>query len=664
MNFFKKVFFIFFIATSILYSRDLIESQPEIIFKFENIKKSHENLALQVEFNKAVLHLNRNEYDKAIELFLKTSKILQIPSFLNIGIAYYKKNSIDNAIIYLNKIYENENIAQRDSFSYMSACFYLYKITKDNKYLDTIVRVARKDTNISNHSKRMLADTYVVLKDYEAALEVLNQIDFNVALKKALVNIKLKNHERAAVELNKAKDDTQNPNTLDKILWIEAFNFLKLNRIDSLKETLDLIHKKRLTFKANLELPLELYFSQNKFTSKEYLSSVLEFDENRKYDFLFYFAPFVFSDSQEIIYDSVKGFIYNQNENIVSLDSMLDYNTKFLNLVKDDPIIRVQKLKEILKTDTKSYIYYNLALSYAQIDDFHNAFTYFEKAYKLNPGNKLYLALYLVSADIIGKGIKDKDYLENSMKSSSGLYVYFGKEIYRAFLNKEYSFSNKAENFENTIFYQALDFLESMKEKKKLINHPLLQEYIKDPFTLLIRLVQRKDKESDFEYYARMQDTIPLTLNNYFLEGPLVVTKYYIDILKSLGIFYKADLKIIGSKSPSYLRLKAIRDLHYNLPNETIKTLEYLQKEYELEDKYSMYLIVAALLEAGRYNDASIQISLIKSLLNDKDADFLTAVQLIQDLKIFSAKQFLKEPFKDSLIDFRLVGFDEFLESL
>ncbi len=664
MKFFKKVFLILLLLTNISYSDDIIESQPEILFKFENLKKTHENLALQVEFNKAVLHLNRNEYEKAIELFLKTSKILQIPSFLNIGIAYYKMNSIDNAIIYLNKIYENENIAQRDSFSYMSACFYLYKITKDNKYLDTIVRVARKDKNISNHSKRMLADTYVILKDYEASLEVLNQINFNVALKKALLNIKIKNYERAAVELNKAKDETQNPNTLDKILWIEAFNFLKLNKLDDLKETLDLIHKKRLTFKANLELPLELYFNQNKFTSKEYLSSVLEFDEHRKYDFLFYFAPFVFSDSQEIIYDSVKGFIYNQSENIVSLDSMLDYNSKFLDLVKDDPIIRVQKLKEILKTDTKSYIYYNLALSYAQIDDFHNAFTYFEKAYKLNPGNKLYLSLYLVSANIIGKGIKDKDYLENSMKSNSGLYVYFGKEIYRAFLNKEYSFINKPENFENTIFYQALDFLEAMKEKKKLINHPLLQEYIKDPFTLLIRLVQRKDKESDFEYYARMQDTIPLTLNNYFLEGPLVVTKYYIDILKSLGIFYKADLKIIGSKSPSYLRLKAIRDLHYNLPNETIKTLEYLQKEYELEDKYSMYLIVAALLEAGRYNDASIQISLIKSLLNDKDADFLTAVQLIQDLNIFSAKQFLKEPYKDSLIDFKLVGFDEFMESL
>ncbi len=87
-------------------------------------------------------------------------------------------NQIDKAILYLNKIYSNENIAKNQSYSYLSACYYLYLISKDNKYLDTIVRVARKDKNLSTHSKRMLADTYVILKDYEAALEVLNTIRF------------------------------------------------------------------------------------------------------------------------------------------------------------------------------------------------------------------------------------------------------------------------------------------------------------------------------------------------------------------------------------------------------------------------------------------------------------------------------------------------------
>ncbi|WP_052502659.1 hypothetical protein [Halarcobacter anaerophilus] len=77
-----------------------------------------------------------------------------------------------------------------------------------------------------------------------------------------------------------------------------------------------------------------------------------------------------------------------------------------------------------------------------------------------------------------------------------------------------------------------------------------------------------------------------------------------------------------------------------------------------------MYLIVAALLEEKRYNDASLQISLIKAILNDNSADFLTGVQLIQELKLSSISQYMKEPYTDDLIDFRLKNFDELLESL
>ena len=98
----------------------------------------------------------------------------------------------------------------------------------------------------------------------------------------------------------------------------------------------------------------------------------------------------------------------------------------------------------------------------------------------------------------------------------------------------------------------------------------------------------------------------------------------------------------MGAHSPSYLRTKALRDLHKGNPDATVSILEYLQGQYGLEDKYTMYLIVAGLLEAGKYNEASLQISLIKALLKDDGADFLTGVQLIQEMKISSAKQFLK----------------------
>ncbi|WP_368029697.1 tetratricopeptide repeat protein [Arcobacter sp. s6] len=665
MKLLHKILLGTFAFNTILYlNADVIESQPEIIFQFEKLKKTQENLALQVDFNKAVLHLSKNEYNEAIELFKKTAKILEIPSYLNIGIAYYKLNSIDNSIVYLNKIYEKEENSKIHTFSYMSACFYLYQISKDNKYLDTIVKISKKFTDLSEHSKRMLADTYIILKEYENALSVLETMDYAMDLKKALIYIKLKDYEKANLLLKKAKNDNVNPNTIDKILWFTSFTNLKLNNLEQLKETLDEINTRKNTFKSNIELPLEIFFNQNKYTSKQYLNSVLKFDQSRKIDFIYYFAPFIFSDSQEIIYDSQKGFIYNQKESIVNLEEMVEYNAKFLDIVKADPIIRVVELKKMLTKDTKSYIFYNLALSCAQINDFNNAFKYFEKAYKLNPGNKLYSTMYLITANRLNIKIQDKEYIETTIKNDNGLYNYFGKEIYKLFINSLYTFSDKPLNYESTIFYKAIDFLKIMNENKDISNHMLLDEHFKDPLTFLIRLVQRKENENDFSYFARLQDSIPLTLNDNFLEGPLVITRYYIDILKALGILTNADLRISGGKSPSYLRTKALSDLHLGSPDETIKTLEYLQSEYKLEDKYTMYLMVAALLEAGRYNDASLQISLIKAILNDQDADFLTAVQLIQELKISSAKQFLNNPYLDSLIDFKLIGFDEYLESL
>jgi hypothetical protein len=66
----------------------------------------------------------------------------------------------------------------------------------------------------------------------------------------------------------------------------------------------------------------------------------------------------------------------------------------------------------------------------------------------------------------------------------------------------------------------------------------------------------------------------------------------------------------------------------------------------------------------GEYEEASLQISLIKALLNDSGSNFLNGVQLVQDLKLNSARQFFNHPYEDTLIDFKLIGFDAFLESL
>ena len=105
-------------------NKSLTDSTPEIVFKYDTLKKNQENMTLQVEFNKAVLLLEKEEYEKAIAILKRTAQIIQIPSFLNIGIAYYKLNSIHNAKLYLNKIYNYKAAKKTQAYSYMSAAYY------------------------------------------------------------------------------------------------------------------------------------------------------------------------------------------------------------------------------------------------------------------------------------------------------------------------------------------------------------------------------------------------------------------------------------------------------------------------------------------------------------------------------------------------------------
>ncbi|MEA1915873.1 MAG: tetratricopeptide repeat protein [Campylobacterota bacterium] len=644
----------------------VIESQPEILFQYNKLQKGQKKFALQVDFNKAVMHLSKNEFEKAIALFETTATILKIPSFLNIGIAYYKMGSMKNAKIYLDKIYKLKVDIKHNVYSYMSACYYLYKITDNYDYIDRIINIAKKEKKLNEHAKRLVADAYILLKEYKKAIKVLDSMTFALDLKKAILYLKLKDYVQATLHLDKAKDQTVNQNTLNKVLWLMVYKDLKTNNLELLLEHVAMISERKESFNTNLEMPLKMVFNPRKFTSKEYLEQITKFDLNRRIDFIFYFAPFIFSENKEIFYDSSKGFIFGSKQNIESLENMVDYNAKFLAVIKDDPIVREYKLKDVLQIDTKSYVYYNLALSYAHVHDFANAHHYFTKAYKLNPGNKLFSAMTIISAIRINKTITDKAYIEKNLVKKGGLYEYFGLKLYKMIINPamKTKLPKASTKYQRTIFYKSLAFLDNVEEEGMAKDDPLLVEHPRDPLVYLMNLTIREENQSDYQYFSTIQDNLPLKYNNNFLSGPLVVTNYYVDLLKAMGVFKNADFSLGKENSPSYLRSVALRDLHFNKPESTIKILEYLQDKYKLEDKYTLYMIVAAMLEAGKYNDASVQISLIKAILNDDGADFLTGVQLIQDLKLKSVPQYFKAPYKDSLIDFEIVGLDQYLESL
>jgi len=663
--FLKKTIFLIFCLINFLNAQtNTIGSQPQILFNYDSLKAKQEEFQFQVKFNKAILFLEKGKYKKAIELFKITSKNIKIPSFLNIAVAYYKLNEFENAFVYLNNIYKYKKNSLLDTYSYISACYYLYQIKKDKKYLRSILKIVERNKKLTEHSKILVVDTFVILKKYKKALEILNLSKISMPFKKALLYLKLKNYTNAEEYLEKAKRITLNQNKTNLILWLMIYRDLRANDIAKLLEHISKLDERKEYFKTNQHYALRAFFNKDKFTPRQYLGTITKFSHDRKIEFLFYFAPFIFSDNQEILYDVSKGFIFKNKQNIQNLEQRVQYNLKFIDIIKIDPILRAKKLNSFIKNDSNSYMYYNLALCYAQINDYNNAYKYFLRAHRLNLGNKLYSVMTLITADIIGVKLKNRNYIEQNIKSKGGMYKYFGQKVYKIFLDKEQKVEFNPLIYVNTIFYKSLDYLEKLNGNKITLEHPLLKDYYKDPLVYLMKATIRREGENDYNYFTRLQDNIPLKINNNFLRGSYVVTSYYIDLLKALGLFYKADFEIKGEKSPSYLRLKALLYLYKNKPKLSLSILNKLQKEYKLEDKYTMYLMVATMLENKKYNEASLQISLIKAILKDTDASFLTGVGLIQNLKLNSARQHFEKPYLGSLIDFKLLNFDKLLESL
>jgi hypothetical protein len=668
---FGIVLFIFILFSN-LYgsSKDSLESQPQILFEYENLKNDQEKRELLIKFNTAVLYLEQEKYLHAIALFKEAAKILKVPSYLNIGIAYYKLNSTKNAYLYLKKIYDFKDLKFNDKYSYFSAAYYLYKITNDKKYIDEITKTSSEAKHLSDYEKLLVVDTLILQEKYQYALDFALDIKTISKLKIALLYIKLRDYTNAQSYLEQAYNEAQGDKQKNQVFWMQLFNGLKSNNLKVITEKIMQIEERKRFFTVNSNLPLELYFNKNRFTPKQYYEKITNFDLDRKLDFIYYFAPFVFEDESSIGNNETKGFIIKNKSGIEELNMMIQYNAKFLKITKLDPIVRVQKLQKMMDEtyDTKAYKYYNLGLMYAQIYDFKKAYKNFKKAYNLEHGNKLYSAMTFLTLKKLNI-VENKDFndrLIDNILSNEGEFIYLGKYMYKIFedpgteLNKK----NLTYKEERSIFFRALYFLNHVAKDGIMENEPLLVEFGKDPLVYLLTQLAKKEGENQYLYISRLQDEIPKVYNNVFLKGSLVISDFYLDALHALGIFYNINYTIPNETAPSYLRTKAIIDLYKDKGDETIELISRLHKNYKLESTDSYYILAAAYLQTKQKQLAYITLSEIELIYNDRDAKFLSGIRLIQDLKLNSAPQYFYFRLQGKLIDFRLVGFNEFLESL
>ncbi len=671
MNFSKLLLFFVLLPIYVLaVENKTLESQPQVLFEHKNLMEAQEKRELIIKFNTAVLYLEQQKYQEAISLFKQTAKLIKVASFLNIGIAYYKLNSEKNAYLYLKKIYDLKELSYKDKFSYFSAAYYLYKITNDKDYINEITKVSAKAKRLTENEKNLVVDTLILQKKYEYALNMLKEIKNSSDLKIAILYLKLADYAQAKIYLDKAYEKAGGDEEKNKILWIKMYRDLKSNDIININEEIVKIENRQKIFSANKEMQFELFFNKNKYSSKEYFDMITKFTDDRKYDFIYYFAPFIFEDYDVMNSDATKAFIIKNQDNISELNTMIKYNADFLKVIKLDPIYRVQVLQDMIdaKVDTNAYEYYNLALCYAQIYDYAQAYKYFQKAYNLDHGNKLYSVMTILSAKKLGITIDkvERELIVKNIKSKKGSYRYLAKYLYKIIEDPtvELDATRLTNEQKKSIFFRALYFIENVNNNGINETEPLLVEFQKDPLVYLLSLVARQKGENDYTYISRIQDNLPKIYNNTFLKGSLLITDFYLDTLRALGLFNRTDFNISNSLEPSYLRTKAIVQLYNDNPKDTIKLIEYIQKKYRLKSMDSFYLLIASYLSSKQDELAFVTLTEIEFIYNDNDAKYLSGVKLIQDLKLNTAPQYFTNKLKGSLIDIRLNNLDNYLESL
>ena len=667
-----KILFLILLSSIVVFSAEnkTIESQPQILFEHENLQNKQEKRELLLKFNTAVLYLEQEKYVHAIKLLKQSAKILKVPSYLNIGIAYYKLKSQNNAYLYLKKIYDFKELQYKDKFSYFSAAYYLYKITNNKKYINEITKISDKSKRLTEHEKLLVIDTLILLKDYKKAFELAETTRNISNLKIAMLSMKLREYDKAKFYLEKASANAKGDKARNEVIWFQLYRNLKANDTTNVVENILKIEERKRIFHTNKKLELELFFNKNKFTAKEYFDKIIDPSFDLKLDFAYYFAPFIFEDYDEMNVNETNGFIIKNKDSIHELNTMIKYNSDFLKVIKENPIKRVQLLQTMIdeKFDTKAYEYYNLGLSYAQIYDYNNAYKYFKKAYNLDHGNKLYSVMTLLTTKKFNIN-EDKVFLELLQKnvlSKSGQYEYLSKYMYKVFLDPLVSLDKNKLSVkqQKSIFFRALYFIDNLKNEGIMKNSPLLVEYDKDPLVHLFSLVAREKNENEYIYISRIQDELPKVYNNSFLTGSLVITDYYINVVKALGIFNRIDFNIEDNYNSSYLRTKAIIQLYKDKPEDSIKIIEDLQNKYNLQSIDSYYILIAALFSSGQAELAYARLTEIEFLYKDKDAKFLSGIRLIQDMKLNTAPQYFRNKLKGKLVDIRLNNFDNFLEEL
>ncbi|MFK0306470.1 motility protein PflB [Campylobacter coli] len=380
-----------------LYLKGEVEQALKV---YEQIAVYNESLS---NYNLGVSQMNEGKFDEAFDSFKKAiaNGENQSVAAINAAVCALKLNDkekfkyyIDLAQVYLPKEGKSK------LYDYYLALINYYK----GYYPEALQMLQRVNSEPYTDVAKYLSAKIYAKMDFDAkSVQQLNtQGSFEPSLSLGLLYARMGEYDKAKIALNTAmkieRDFNQSLSALTLVdIKTGDFQDMLLRLQDTYRNDEDkykILDRYKIKVRLNKEL-FNIAIAQRNFSN-----DILK-KQKDQFDLLFYFAPYqVFDSKQASLYikkANITNFVDDSSDGqsyLARSQALSSTNVKISNIINDalnQKLRLANKEFQALLEDypEHSILQYNLALTYAQMQNYELAYKHFSSSYHLNPKNYL-----------------------------------------------------------------------------------------------------------------------------------------------------------------------------------------------------------------------------------------------------------------------------------
>ena len=617
-----------------LYKQGKREQALEI---FEKVSRFNNSISL---YNLGVTQMGEKKYSEALENFKKSiaNESNRCASAINAAVCALNLKDKKLFDYYINLAYSYlPNESDTKLYEYYYGLIMYYK----KMYPEAISALTKKEIQAYKYEQNhLISNIYLNLQDTVKSINHLEKdADENDLLTLGLMYAQVGEYKNAIENLQRALQLGQEPAKTNLALGL---CYLKIGQMQAAFKNIKDAHSLDEINSSQI-YPIEVKLKESLFdinnAQKNFLNE-LNLNTNSIYDIFFYFAPYKILNPNQTLNYIKKG---NKNSYINSIQAgqdgykkgsfIAELNEKMANGIKQTLSFKIRdanKTFQDIETNfpNDSYLLYNLALSYAQLGLYPEAFKYFRKSYNLDKTNFLSGIFMIVSAKLSNLRYKDfidpisSDFTNNLDETKDEDKFY--KALFSFIRGDGTAVATEwmATNKFNTPISKAFEIvLASAIDDQQLQiqkSNELVNLTSNDIISNILNFYSLNKDQHIKEFAAKAQTFIRrkgLNLDSLYY-GPKSAKEMYIKLAHISGmLFHVRDIlreRVITEKydTRGILQALAYTDIYLNFFEEGYSIYTKLIDELGENDSYTTFLASVAAIGAQRHSQAIILLEL------------------------------------------------------